>query len=131
MPRPGPISGAARMLVLATAVAAALSAVAVPGRAQSALSPADAASERRLIEVTSSLRGSRPSFSLDDLAGVRHDLSATPARLVLVHFFATWCEPCREELPALQRLSERGKASALAVFAISVAEPDARVRRFF
>jgi peroxiredoxin len=48
-----------------------------------------------------------------------------------VHFFATWCEPCRKELPALQRLIERSGDSTLAIFAISVGEPDERVRRFF
>jgi thiol-disulfide isomerase/thioredoxin len=84
-----------------------------------------------LIEVPRRTDGQKPSFSLDDLAGVQHDLSNVPGRLVLVHFFATWCEPCREELPALQRLSERSEVSALAVFAISVGEPDERVRRFF
>jgi thiol-disulfide isomerase/thioredoxin len=84
-----------------------------------------------LVEVPRRSDGQKPSFALDDLAGVQHDLSNMPGRVVLVHFFATWCEPCREELPALQRLSERSENSALAVFAISVGEPDERVRRFF
>src|SRR5262249_13104826 len=51
-------------------------------------------------------------------------------RTVLVHFFATWCEPCREELPALRRLLDRAEKNAIAVVAISVAEPYLRVRRF-
>jgi thiol-disulfide isomerase/thioredoxin len=124
-------SGAAKIVLLATAVAGLLAFVRVPGGAPSSSSPANAASGHRLVEVPSPLRGSKPSFSLDDLAGARHDLSGTTAGLVLVHFFATWCEPCREELPALQRLSNRGKNGLLAVFAISVGEPDVRVRRFF
>ena len=73
----------------------------------------------------------KPSFVLDDITGTRHDLSGSSGRVVLVHFFATWCEPCREELPALQRLLERSRNSGLAIFAVSVGEPDARVRRFF
>ena len=73
----------------------------------------------------------KPSFVLDDLTGARHDLSESSGRVVLVHFFATWCEPCREELPALQRLLERSRESGLTIFAVSVGEPDARVRRFF
>jgi peroxiredoxin len=129
MPRPIPKSGAAKLTLLATAVAALIALLRVPGGGT--LLPANAGSQHRLIEVQSPLRGSQPSFSLDDLVGARHDLSGTPAPLVLVHFFATWCEPCREELPALQRLSDRGKESSLAVFAISVGEPDLRVRRFF
>jgi thiol-disulfide isomerase/thioredoxin len=84
-----------------------------------------------LVEVPRRTDGQKPSFALDDLAGARHDLSNAPGRIVLVHFFATWCEPCREELPALQRLIERSENSSLAIFAISVGEPDERVRRFF
>jgi thiol-disulfide isomerase/thioredoxin len=84
-----------------------------------------------MVEVPRRTDGHKASFALNDLAGVQHDLSNMSGHLVLVHFFATWCEPCREELPALQRLSERSEGSALAVFAISVGEPDERVRRFF
>jgi thiol-disulfide isomerase/thioredoxin len=91
---------------------------------------ADASSSGSLVEAPQWTDG-KPSFALDDLTGVRHDLSASSGRVVLVHFFATWCEPCREELPALQRLLERSRNSGLAIFAISVGEPDARVRRFF
>jgi thiol-disulfide isomerase/thioredoxin len=47
---------------------------------------------------------------------------------VLVHFFATWCEPCVAELGALDRLAATGR---VAVLAVDVGEVDARVRRFF
>jgi thiol-disulfide isomerase/thioredoxin len=47
-----------------------------------------------------------------------------------VHFFATWCEPCREELPALNRFLARSGPN-VSVVAISVAEVDPTVKRFF
>jgi thiol-disulfide isomerase/thioredoxin len=50
---------------------------------------------------------------------------------VLIHYFATWCIPCRRELPALVALASRALAPQLTILAISVAEPDVRVRRFF
>lgn len=70
-----------------------------------------------------------PTLALSDLSGRPVDLAEQRGRIVFVHFFATWCEPCREELPALQRLAERSIASAR-VIAVSVGEPELRVRRF-
>jgi thiol-disulfide isomerase/thioredoxin len=74
--------------------------------------------------------GTKPAFVLSDLSGADVRLAAQQGRVVLVHFFATWCEPCREELPALKRLVERSAAKPVAVLAISVGEVDARVVRF-
>ena len=71
----------------------------------------------------------QPTFTLPDIAGAEIALAQARGQIVLVHFFATWCEPCREELPALNRLAARGKGT-LKVLAISVAEVDPRVRRF-
>jgi peroxiredoxin len=70
-----------------------------------------------------------PLFTLPDASGTDVPLADQRGRIVLVHFFATWCEPCREELPALNRLSARA-GSNVKVIAISVAEADLRVRRF-
>jgi peroxiredoxin len=72
----------------------------------------------------------KPDFSLQDVSGKTVQLKAFKGRTVLVHFFATWCEPCREELPALNRFLGRSGPNA-AVVAISVAEVDPRVKRFF
>lgn len=57
-------------------------------------------------------------------------LEAARGKIVLVHVFATWCEPCREELPALSRLAVR-HADTVVILAVDVGEVDARVRRFF
>ena len=72
----------------------------------------------------------KPAFVLQDLHGRPIALNSFKGRTVLVHFFATWCEPCREELPALNRLVARSDPSHLRVVSISVAEVDARVRNF-
>ncbi len=74
----------------------------------------------------------KPHFVLADTAGSRHSLDRYGGRTLLVHFFATWCEPCRPEMQALERLIAReGSRAAFRVVAISVNEPDDRVRRFF
>jgi len=84
---------------------------------------ADAA-ELRLWTATA-----QPTFSLPNTAGADVALESARGRVVLVHFFATWCEPCREELPALNRLAARASGT-VRVLAIAVADADQRVRRF-
>lgn len=74
-------------------------------------------------------QGALPAFTLPDTYGTDVALNAEPGKAVLVHFFATWCEPCRDELPSLARLAERSDGK-LKVIAISVAEVDLRVQRF-
>jgi len=45
-------------------------------------------------------------------------------RVLLVNFWATWCEPCREEFPALVRLHDTYRAKGLSLVAISMDEPE-------
>lgn len=70
-------------------------------------------------------------FLLDDLHGDRRDLQALAGKVLLVHFFATWCEPCVSEMASLQRLATTTRGKPLAILAVDVAEVDLRVRAFF
>jgi peroxiredoxin len=74
--------------------------------------------------------GAQPVFSLPNTAGADVALQVARGHVVLVHFFATWCEPCREELPALNRLTARAGGN-VKVLAIAVADADRSVQRFF
>jgi peroxiredoxin len=87
-------------------------------------------SAARAAELTPAGGPAKPDFSLQDLNGQNVTLKTFKGRTLLVHFFATWCDPCREELPALNRFLKRSAAN-MSVVAISVAEVDPRVRRFF
>jgi peroxiredoxin len=71
-----------------------------------------------------------PPLELADLKGDRHDLKALRGKVVLVNFWATWCEPCRHEMPSIQRLRDRLGDKRLAVLLVNVDEPEARVRRY-
>ena len=73
----------------------------------------------------------QPSFVLPSLDGPAHDLARFRGRVVLVHFFATWCEPCRAEMASLRQLQSRLERRPFAIVPISVAEADGAVRRFF
>ena len=70
-------------------------------------------------------------FSLPSLDGPTHELARLRGRIVLVHFFATWCEPCRAEMESLRQLQSRLDGKPFAIVPISVAEADGAVRRFF
>ena len=74
--------------------------------------------------------GGQPAFSLPTVDGATAALEAARGHVVLVHFFATWCEPCRDELPALNRLAVRAGGN-VTVLAIAVADADRSVQRFF
>src|SRR5262245_11955686 len=63
-------------------------------------------------------QGEKPAFTLSDSDSKPYALATQRGRTVLVHFFATWCEPCREELPALRRLVERSRDHQVSVVAI-------------
>jgi peroxiredoxin len=58
-------------------------------------------------------------FTLADLHGKTWRLKNMQGKVVLVNFWATWCPPCRKEMPDLQSLYDRFKGDGLIVFAIS------------
>ncbi|MFN3476714.1 MAG: redoxin domain-containing protein [Candidatus Methylomirabilales bacterium] len=60
-----------------------------------------------------------PPFLLNDLAGRRMSLSEHRGKVVLVHFWATWCVPCKDELPTVKALWERLKEEGFVVLAIA------------
>ncbi len=70
-----------------------------------------------------------PPLAGTDLQGKAWDLAALRGRAVLVNFWATWCAPCKEEMPALQTLAEL-EGERLAMLAVNAREPLPRVRRY-
>lgn len=73
----------------------------------------------------------RSMFVLPTLNGPTQDLARLRGRVVLVHFFATWCEPCRAEMASLSQMQSQFIDRPFAIVSISVAEADGAVRRFF
>jgi thiol-disulfide isomerase/thioredoxin len=74
--------------------------------------------------------GVSPRLQLDDIDGKAWDLAALRGQVVLLNFWATWCEPCRAEMPSLQQVVQRHAADGLTVLAINFKEAAPTVRRF-
>jgi thiol-disulfide isomerase/thioredoxin len=74
--------------------------------------------------------GPKPNIALTDAAHAPWDLASLKGRVVLVHFWATWCEPCIPELTALNQLAAHYGDRPVTILAVNVGEVDARVRRF-
>jgi cytochrome c biogenesis protein CcmG, thiol:disulfide interchange protein DsbE len=81
-------------------------------------------------EVTPWTGGPTPSLTLTDHQGTSHTLAAYQGRVVLVNFWATWCEPCREEMPALQQLQNILGKERLVVLAVNYGESSGKVQEF-
>lgn len=69
-----------------------------------------------------------PDFSLKDLSGKNVRLSDLRGQVVLINFWATWCAPCREEMPAIQSRYNRG---GFAVLAIDFGESAEKIQGYF
>jgi len=70
-----------------------------------------------------------PDFALNDLSGKSWRLSELRGKVVLINFWATWCPPCRKELPDLETLYGRFASQGLVVVGISD-EPATKVEPF-
>jgi len=65
-----------------------------------------------------------PSFSAQTLTGSVIDPAAQTGKVVLVDFWATWCPPCRDSIPVLQRLHEKYGGQGLVILGVSNEEPE-------
>ena len=70
------------------------------------------------------------AFTVPATAGQALSLARYRGQVVLLNFWATWCVPCREEMPAMERLYQRFRSRGLVILAVSVDKADAAVGPF-
>lgn len=71
-----------------------------------------------------------PSLTLQALDGTTENLAQHRGKLVILHVWATWCPPCRKEMPGLERLSKKLDPEKFALLGVSVDEDANLVREF-
>jgi len=71
-----------------------------------------------------------PDFQAQNLDGHTISLSDLRGKPVLLNFWATWCPPCREEMPYLQQIYEEWSGEGLIVLAVNIGESPATVEEF-
>jgi len=61
-----------------------------------------------------------PDFTVPGVRGERYALRDVRGKLVLLNFWATWCPPCKEEMPSMERLYRRYNERGLTILAVSI-----------
>jgi peroxiredoxin len=94
---------------LALAVFAAMAFLGVPG-----------------VLADSTLGQPAPALVIEELNGKTFDLAAQRGKVIVVNFWATWCSPCRQEMPALDAFYRRYHARGLEMIGLSADRPHDR-----
>ncbi len=74
--------------------------------------------------------GKAPEFSVSDMDGEPFTLESTRGKWVFLHFWASWCGPCREEMPAIQRMTSTFENENLEIVLINTAEDEDTIFSF-
>ena len=67
---------------------------------------------------------SHPSFTLPDVSGTNHELSEWDGKMRILNFWATWCAPCRREIPLLKEFQDEQGGNRFQVIGIAVDFPE-------
>jgi peroxiredoxin len=73
---------------------------------------------------------SAPDFTLETPDSGTVNLADLRGQVVLINFWATWCPPCRAEMPAIQQVYERYREQGFTVLAVNMQEGDTQVAAF-
>ncbi|MBI2350230.1 MAG: TlpA family protein disulfide reductase [Deltaproteobacteria bacterium] len=71
-----------------------------------------------------------PDFILEDLSGKKLSLKSLKGKVVFLNFWATWCVPCRQEMPTMEKLHREYKKAGLEVVAVNFRESKEVARKF-
>ena len=72
------------------------------------------------------------SIIFEDFSGNKINLKDFKGKLLIINFWATWCAPCKKEMPSLDKLYERDDFKNLQIFAVNIEQPNKlKTNKFF
>ena len=74
------------------------------------------------------IKGKAPNFTLKSNTGKNIKLSELRGQVVLLNFWASWCGPCRQEMPLLEKLQQRYSALGFTVLGVNVEEDPSKAK---
>jgi peroxiredoxin len=113
-----PILPAIRLILISSCAALLLLTAACQDSSEPATSPASKAAENGKAAIGQPA----PDFTLKAVDGRSISLSSLRGKVVLVNFWATWCPPCREEMPSMEELYKNYAPGGLELLAINIEE---------
>lgn len=123
------MSGSFKLLIVAVALAAAGGGAYLFVRSQARATPDTQALLQKAASAKPVERA--PNFALPGVDGHRHPLSQWRGQVRLLNFWATWCGPCRKEVPALVKLQNSLGGRGFQIIGIATDEPNQKVVKQF
>ena len=117
----------ARWLLLHVVVVLLTLAAEIPAQSKAIASADDLL---KSIGMTKPALAKAPDFTLRDAGGGTVSLSGHRGNLVLLNFWATWCGPCREEMPSMEQLSRNFGSQGFTILAVNQKESAAQVTKY-
>ena len=90
----------------------------------------DVSPQNELSTVPVQVNFPSPELTLSDTQGVSHSLADYRGQVVLVNLWATWCPPCKEEMPTLQAFYDKHRENGFVIIAVNDGDPTADVLQF-
>ena len=82
------------------------------------------------VAESATISGPAPNFTLKSLSGKNIKLSELTGNVVLINFWASWCGPCRQEMPFLNAIHNKYKPLGFTVLGVNVEEQVANAKSF-